>query len=79
MGFSETWKCIRKRANVNIRFHDLRHTYASDMASSGKIDIYTLKKLLGHSTLEMTRRYAHLVDGAVQKATFVSDEVFEDF
>lgn len=74
--FDETWKRIRKRAGLNIRFHDLRHTYASYLASSGKVDIYTLKELLGHSTIEMTQRYAHLVNGALRKAACVVDEVF---
>lgn len=76
-GFSNTWVKIRKRAGMStFRFHDLRHTYASYLASSGKVDIYTLKELLGHSTIEMTQRYAHLVNGALRKATCVADEVF---
>nr|WP_319396331.1 tyrosine-type recombinase/integrase [uncultured Desulfobacter sp.] len=75
-GFSSVWKNIRTRAGVTIRFHDLRHTYASYLASSGKVDIYTLKELLGHSTLEMTQRYAHLINGALRKAACVADDVF---
>ena len=76
-GFSNTWVKIRKRAGLpDFRFHDLRHTYASYLASSGKVDIYTLKELLGHSTIEMTQRYAHLVNGALRKAACVADEVF---
>ncbi len=75
-GFSSVWKNIRRRAGLTIRFHDLRHTYASYLASSGKVDIYTLKELLGHSTIEMTQRYAHLVNGALRKAACVADEVF---
>ncbi len=49
---------------------------ASFLTSSGKVDIYTLKELLGHSTIEMTQRYAHLVNGALRKAVEVADEVF---
>lgn len=75
-GFDKTWRKIRKKAGITIRFHDLRHTYASYLASSGKVDIYTLKELLGHSTIEMTQRYAHLVNGALRKAVNVADEVF---
>lgn len=76
-GFSNTWVKIRRRAGLpDFRFHDLRHTYASYLASSGKVDIYTLKELLGHSTIEMTQRYAHLVNGALRKAACVADEVF---
>lgn len=77
IGFTNTWHRIRRKAGIeHIRFHDLRHTYASYLASSGKVDIYTLKELLGHSTLEMTQRYAHLVNGALQKAVNVADDVF---
>lgn len=77
-GFSNVWKNVRRRAGLEgFRFHDLRHTFASYLASSGKVDIYTLKELLGHSTIEMTQRYAHLVNGALRKAMNVADEVFE--
>ena len=76
-GFDKTWRLIRKKAGIpTTRFHDLRHTYASYLASSGKVDIYTLKELLGHSTIEMTQRYAHLINGALRKAANVADEVF---
>lgn len=76
-GFDNTWKRIRKRAGLDsYRFHDLRHTFASYLASSGKVDIYTLKELLGHSDIKMTQRYAHLINGALRKAVNVADEVF---
>ena len=74
-GFNSIWRRIRNKAGLTIRFHDLRHTYASYLASSGKVDIYTLKELLGHSTIEMTQRYAHLVNGALKRAVDVADEV----
>jgi integrase len=48
-----------------IRFHDLRHTFASLWVMSG-LDIYSLQKLMGHSSIEMTMRYAHLSPTAFQ-------------
>ena len=48
--------------------HGLRHTYASVLASSGQVDMYTLQKLLTHKSPQMTQRYAHLRDEAIQKA-----------
>ena len=42
---------------------------------SGKIDIATLSKILGHKTLKMTMKDAHLAPAHLQKAVFVMDEV----
>lgn len=44
---------------VDFRFHDCRHHFASRLAMSG-VDLYTIKELLGHASIEMTQRYAHL-------------------
>jgi site-specific recombinase XerD len=40
-------------------FHTCRHTFASWHAQNGT-DLYVLKKLLGHSTIQLTERYSHL-------------------
>ena len=55
-----SFKTALRRAGVNnFRFHDCRHTFASYWMMSGG-DIYKLSQILGHSTLKVTERYAHL-------------------
>lgn len=54
---------------LSTRIHDLRHTNASVMASSGVISLMTIQKNLGHSTPEMSLRYAHLADKAMHEAS----------
>jgi len=48
----------RKAGIEGLRFHDLRHTFASRLVRNG-VDIGTVRKLLGHSTLLVTQRYVH--------------------
>jgi site-specific recombinase XerD len=48
-----------KRAEVPaIRFHDLRHTFATQLAASG-VPLRTLQEFLGHADLRTTQIYAH--------------------
>ncbi len=48
-------------------FHSLRHTYASWLVEKG-VDLYTVKELMGHSTIAMTERYSHLGPNTLQNA-----------
>lgn len=62
------WRRIRKQAGLNdVRIHDLRHTYASQAVSSG-MPIQMVGRLLGHSQIQTTMRYAHLADVSVRQA-----------
>lgn len=65
-----SFKKAQKRAGLTkiIRFHDLRHTFASHFMMNGG-NIYTLQKLLGHSDISTTMIYAHLDDQFMKQAT----------
>ncbi|MBM4302226.1 MAG: site-specific integrase [Deltaproteobacteria bacterium] len=57
--------------------HGLRHVYASMLASSGQVDLYTLQKLLTHKSSAMTMRYAHLRDEALRNAANIAGNLLE--
>ena len=56
----------RGRPRPYIVFHDLRHTFASHWVASGG-DLFKLQKILGHKTVQMTMRYAHLAPAAFRE------------
>lgn len=65
------------RAGIeNFRFHDLRHTCASHLAMNGA-SLAEIAEVLGHRTLEMTRRYTHLCEGHISNVvTTMNKKVF---
>lgn len=74
--FRRAARRVRDRAGLPEDFrpvHGLRHTYASFLASSGKVDLYTLQRLLTHHSPQMTQRYAHLADEALARAAGVAE------
>lgn len=67
---------VRKSGiSKKITFHCARHTFAVMMLSSGA-DIYTVSKLLGHSNLETTQIYAHLLDSKKRAAVDLMPQFF---
>jgi integrase len=63
------WEYLRKAARIkDARIHDLRHTYASLLASSGH-SLPIIGRLLGHTQAATTQRYAHLADDPLKAAT----------
>ncbi|MBX9804545.1 MAG: tyrosine-type recombinase/integrase [Alphaproteobacteria bacterium] len=64
----KAWKTIQTRAGLqNVRLHDLRHTHASHLVSSG-LSLSIVGKLLGHTQASTTQRYAHLADAPLRQA-----------
>jgi integrase len=62
------WRRVRARAGLkDVRIHDLRHTFASVAVASGQ-GLPMIGKLLGHSQVQTTARYAHLAGSPVRAA-----------
>lgn len=71
---------IKKAAGIGADFrtlHGLRHVFASMLASSGQVDMYTLQKLLTHKSPIMTQRYAHLRDDTLRNASNLAGRIIE--
>ncbi|MGA9112122.1 MAG: tyrosine-type recombinase/integrase [Smithella sp.] len=71
---------IKQAAGIPDDFralHGLRHTYASMLASSGQVDLYTIQKLLTHKSPIMTQRYAHLRDESLRNASTLAGQIID--
>lgn len=72
---------IKKQAGLPAKFrplHGLRHAFASMLASSGKVDMYVLQRLLTHKSPAMTQRYAHLRDETLKNASNLAGDIVND-
>jgi len=67
---------VKKAEIENIRFHDLRHTFASHLIMAG-VDVMTVKELLGHASITMTMRYAHLAPDHRLRAVKTLDSAYQ--
>ena len=77
-------RAIRNAAGLPADFrpmHGLRHAFASRLASSGQVDLYTIQRLLTHKSPITSARYAHLRDETLRNAAnlagSVTKQVFE--
>jgi integrase len=67
------WAGLMMRAGIeDFRFHDCRHDFASQLVMR-EVDVYTVQRLMGHSDISMTQRYAHLAPGHLQNAVEALD------
>ncbi len=64
---TRAWYRLRKKAKVEIRIHDLRHSFASMLVSRGR-SLFEVQQILGHSDPKVTMRYAHLSAKALKEA-----------
>ena len=63
---NDSWDRIRKRAGLDgVRLHDLRHSFASRALAMGE-SLSMIGKLLGHTRVQTTGRYAHLAQDSVK-------------
>ena len=60
-------KALQSAGIKDFKFHDLRHTFASQLVRNG-VDLYVVQKLLGHASPKMTQRYAHLAQDQLFEA-----------
>jgi len=72
------WQRIRKSAGIeDVRIHDLRHSFASNAVAQG-MSLPMIGKLLGHTQVQTTARYAHLAADPVKAAASqISGNIFE--
>lgn len=68
VSFFHSWDTARKQAGMpELRVHDLRHSLASFLVNSGR-NIYEVQRILGHSQIQTTQRYAHLSQDTLLEA-----------
>lgn len=78
VNLQKSWRRIREKAGLDdLRIHDLRHTFASQAVMNGT-PLALVSKLLGHSKITTTMRYAHLADSELLEASEGIGELLRD-
>ena len=68
------WRALRKKAELSgLRFHDLRHTFITEMAETSVSD-HVLESITGHLSRRMLEHYSHIRLAAKRQAFDVLDE-----
>ena len=77
--FRKAFRTAIRRAELKgFRGHDCRHSYATEMLAQG-LSLGEIGHLLGHRSVSMTRRYAHLVESrSVDAVSKMSEQIFKD-
>jgi integrase len=72
----KAWEALLKDAAIeNFHWHDMRHDFASQLVMAG-VDLNTVRELMGHASMTMTLRYAHLAPQSKLRASEVLAQKF---
>lgn len=78
VSFFISWNTARTKAGLaDVRIHDLRHSFASFLVNAGR-SLYEVQKILGHTQVRTTQRYAHLTPDTLQAAANVAVNALGD-
>jgi len=78
--WKRAWSTALKKSGIeNGRFHDLRHTFVSNLIVNEKEDFATVMALSGHKDISMLKRYSHTQEEAKKDAIKKLDSKFYDF
>ena len=69
---------LKKTSITNVRFHDLRHTFASHFVMNGG-SISDLQRILGHYDIKLTMRYAHLSPNYLRKSIEIAKDLLPQY
>lgn len=70
------WERVKKKAGLplDLRVHDLRHSFASMLVNHGR-PIYEVAEILGHTQLSTTRRYSHFQNDRLIEAANIAGRI----